>query len=185
MDPVFKAKTRYEVTTRFSGERKYQRWMDRVDAGFQVFLRYFRRLLSHQMKYGALRQSTWIKTFYSIKHLNALVRLSKFNYQRAHRDFGGMLSDYVRSSGSPLSFPDFIKGINGGPPGTNFPPLLPQSRHPSDQDCLQIGRGLPGGDEGPGSGNGMPGGPGGLGGLRGPGKSESKEATYLLGRFYL
>ncbi|KAI1778758.1 hypothetical protein F4818DRAFT_228380 [Hypoxylon cercidicola] len=154
---------------RWTEIRILQRWLYRVDAGFQEFLVYFRRLLKHQRRYSGLKQSTWIKTRFCILHVNALVRFCKINYVQPVDD------DYHRSIGSPAHFPNFHLSIYGDAVQDgrhNFPRLQPEARQPNDPDPPGFRARLPGAREGaagPRMTGGLRGvaGIGGFGGLNG------------------
>lgn len=162
-------------------EKKNHRWMRRVDNGYETFLKYVRRLIKHQNNYGGLRKSTWIKTHFCIRHLNALVRSCKMNFLVPRPSGTGHLQPQRKSNNyfhtgrrRMQAFPNFNQNGNYD---NNFPDLLPEAQQPGDPDVPSRFRaGLPGGHGGPGGRNSV-GGHRGLFGPLGAGKSECKEAA--------
>ncbi|KAI1765686.1 hypothetical protein GGR53DRAFT_489366 [Hypoxylon sp. FL1150] len=152
-------------------KRINQRWMRRVNFGYETFLLYLRRLIKHQDQYGGLRQSTWIKLYFCIRHLNALVRSTKTNYLPSEeiydRDhpvvYARRKNQYFFVYGRPQAFPNFNPRFYNN----NLPRLAHESRLPGDPNILERNRrGLPGGYKGPG-GRGSFGGRYGMYGFRG------------------
>ncbi|XXH02174.1 hypothetical protein Hte_008542 [Hypoxylon texense] len=180
----------------FCRQRRHQRWVLRVDGAFNAFLVYFRRLLKQQRTYTKLRQATWLKAYFSIMALNALVRLCKLNYTTANGD--RTFQDYSKAIGKPHNFPNFVHNVSilrsrdmkltasyvpayndvCDAPRTHFPQLLPESRFPNEPNPPPFSPGAPGGEGGSGGPDGY-GGFGGLGGYKGRGKSGSGEAVLV------
>lgn len=130
---------------RSNTQKKLERWLGYVDRGYELFLRYVRRLLKQQKIHHRLRKRSFLKLTYCLRHLNGLVRISKLNRQTVHGQ--SIAFDYNSKIGPAVGFPNF--GTAGTPDAI---PMLQDNSRPAPDPHLRRPR------------QGEVGGPGGLAG---------------------